>query len=129
MALLVPSVGEAQMLTLILAGNTSLRLFQNNHTPAEADGDTDYTVATFTGYANVTLTGGSWSITTGDPSFATYAQQTFSSSANQSAQTIYGYYVVHVASGVLLWAELFSSPVVIANNGDQIKITPRFELA
>jgi hypothetical protein len=53
-----------------------------------------------------------------------------SSSANQSSQNVYGYFVVQTTSGILLWAERFSDgPYPIANNGDQIKVTPRFELA
>jgi len=132
--LLVPNVGEARMLKLIL-NNVSqedviLKLYKNNVTPAEGDVASDYTVADFTGYASLTLTGASWSFTTGDPSYASYAQQSFTSTAGGQSQTIYGYFVVQASSGILLWAERFAgAPYAIVNNDDAIKVTPYIELA
>jgi hypothetical protein len=106
--------------------NLSLRLYQNNITPAETDVTATYTLATFTGYASVTLTGASWTITEGAPSQASYAQQSFTSSADQTLQNIYGYYLVQVTSGLLVWSERFTNaPFAISNNGDQIRVTPR----
>lgn len=134
MTLLVPNVGEARMLKLIL-NNVSqedviLKLYKNNVTPAEGDVASDYTVADFTGYASLTLTGASWSFTTGDPSYASYAQQSFTSTAGGQSQTIYGYFVVQASSGILLWAERFAgAPYAIVNNDDAIKVTPYIELA
>lgn len=130
MALVVPNVGEGKMLALILAGDLTLKLYKNDVTPGEGDTAGTYTVADFTGYANVTLTGGVWSVTEGGPSYATYAQQTFASTLGGQSQNIYGYYVVHAASGILLWAERFAgAPYAIINNGDSIKVTPYIELA
>lgn len=134
MALLVPNVGEERMLKALLnhtaPENLTLKLFKSNTTPVEGDTAGTYTEADFTGYSAVTLTGSSWSVAAGDPSFATYAQQTFSSSAGGQNQSVYGYFVVQATSGILMWAERFSDgPYVIVNNGDQIKVTPRIELA
>lgn len=132
MALLVPDVGEGRMLRLItnaVAGESLvLRLFTSNTTPAEADTAGTYTEASGSGYSAITLTGGSWSFTEGAPSYASYAQQTFTFSG--ALGNVYGYYVTQSSSGTLMWAERFSDgPYNIANNGDQIKITPRLELA
>lgn len=133
MPLLVPNVGEGAMLKAIVnhtaATNLVLRLYSSNTTPAETDTAGTYTEATFTGYTAATLTGASWSITEGGPSYAQYAQQTFTSSAAQS-QNIYGYYLQYTTSNILGWAERFSDgPYAITNNGDQIKVTPYIELA
>jgi hypothetical protein len=130
MTLLVPNIGEELALKAFLnhtAGqNLVLRLFQNNITPAETDVAVTYTEATFTGYANVTLTGSSWTVVQGAPTEATFAQQTFSSTAAQATQNIFGYYLTQVTSGSLAWAERFTDgPYPIANNGDQIKVTPK----
>jgi hypothetical protein len=102
-----------------------LKLFKSNTTPTEAHTEADYTEADFTGYGSISLTGGSWSTTPGAPSQVSYAEQTFASSANQSAQLIYGYMLVQTTSGKLVAAERFTNgPYSIANNGDQVKVTP-----
>lgn len=110
--------------------NLVLKLFKSDTTPAESDTEATYTEADFTGYSAKTLTGSSWSMTPGAPSLAEYAQQTFTSSADQSAQSIYGYYYVQATSGKLVAAERFSDgPYAVSNNGDNIKITPKITAA
>lgn len=127
MALLVPNIGEQRALEAWIKGmNTVLRLFKSNTTPAETDTAATYTEADFTGYSAPTLTGASWVVTPGAPTLAAYAQQTFSSSADQASQNVYGYYVTRSSDGELVYAERFSDgPYAVANNGDQIKITPQ----
>jgi hypothetical protein len=121
--------GEDIMLQAVvnkLAGqNLVLKLFKSNTTPAEADTEASYTEADFTGYSAITLTGASWTATPGAPSQVTYAEQTFTSSADQTAQTIYGYMLVQVTSAKLVAVERFASSYVIQNNGDAIKVTPK----
>ena len=129
MALLVPNQGEDLALQALVnktaPQNLTYRLYKNNKTPAETDTEADYTQSTFTGYAAAALTGASWSTTPGAPTSATYAQQSFTSSADQAAELAYGYYVIQATSGKLVWAERFTNgPYTIANNGDVIKITP-----
>lgn len=133
MTLLVPNAGEDLILKAILAHtaglNQTLKLYKSNTTPAETDVAGTYTEADFTGYASAALTGASWSFTPGAPSEASYAQQTFTSSADQTQQDIYGYFVVQQTSGTLLWAERFpAGPYPIANNGDNIGVTPKITL-
>lgn len=134
MALLVPNVGEGELLGRALneatPDNCVLKLYQSNTTPAEADVVGTYTEATFTGYSSATLTGASWTVTEGAPTYAQYAQQAFTSSAGSQNQDIYGYYVTNNAGTILLWAERFTNgPYNIANNGDEIRVTPYIELA
>ncbi len=109
--------------------NLILKLYKNNVTPAEADVEGGYTEADFTGYSNVTLTGASWTATPGAPSQVTYAQQSFTSSADQSTQSIYGYFLVQASSGLLVAAERFSDgPYPISFLGDIVKVTPKITL-
>lgn len=132
MTLLVPNNGEARMLKALVnhtaPENLVLKLYTNNITPAETDTAGTYTEASGFGYAAITLTGASWTITEGAPSDASFAQQTFTFTGNLG--NVYGYFVVQATSGILLWAERFSDgPYPISNNGDQIKVTPKIELS
>jgi hypothetical protein len=131
MTLLVPNAGEARMLKAVVnhtaPENLVLKLFTNNVTPGETDTAGTYTEASGNGYAAITLTGSSWTITEGAPSDASYAQQTFTFTGNLG--NVYGYFIVQASSGILLWAEKFSDgPYNIVNNGDQIRITPKITL-
>jgi hypothetical protein len=134
MTLVVPNVGE-QIGLEALVGKTAgqnliLKLFKNNYTPVEGTIASDLTVSDFTGYSNITLTAASWTYTAGDPGTLAYAQQTFTSSAGSQSSANYGYYLVQVTSGTLVWAERFTDgPYTIVNNGDTIKVTLQITLA
>lgn len=133
MALVAPNVGVQEILRRALnysaTGNVVLRLYSSNTTPGETDTTATYTEATFTGYSAITLTGASWTVTNADPAVASYAEQTFTSSAGSQNQAIYGYYVTNAAGTVLMWAERFTDgPYTIVNNGDAIKVTPQITL-
>lgn len=130
MALLVPDVGEVRLLSYavnkLTPENFTLKLYQNNITPGESDVAGTYTEATFTGYAATTLTGANFTVSTvTGTTTATYSpNQVFTSTANQTTQLIYGYFVVGASSGILMWAEKFTDgPYAISVNGDSITIT------
>ena len=131
MTLLVQDNGEGDALQYFVnkaaPQNLVLKLYKNNVTPAETDTAASYTEATWTGYSAITLTGASWGAPSeGAPSSIAYAQQTFTSSANQTLENSYGYFMVRASSGRIALAERFSDgPYGIANNGDTIKITPQ----
>lgn len=134
MTLLVPDVGEVELLKAALAvanmnATTTLKLYTNNVTPGESDTAGSYTGAAGFGYGDKTLTGTSWSVATvTGTTTASYAQQTWTFTG--ALGNVYGYFVIRADSGVLLWAERFSDgPYNIANNGDQIALTPKIELA
>lgn len=132
MALLVPNVGEERALKAILnhtaPQDLTLKLYTSNTTPAESDTAGTYTEAAGFGYVAKTLTGASWTVTAGDPTVATYAQQTWVFSG--ALGNVYGYFVVQSSSGILMWAERFTDgPYNVQNNGDEIRITPRIELS
>lgn len=135
MTLVVVNQAEEHFLDLILGVNYTLRLFKNDVTNGltagqiEALTEASFTEATFTGYAAVALTGGSWTTTPGDPCVGTYAAQSFTSTADQAAQTLYGYYVTRTSDGKLEWFEEFTSPLQIEFDGEFIRVTPRMTLA
>lgn len=131
MTIRVPNEGEVQLLGMML-GKTSmetfrLKLFTNNITPAETDTSASYTEASGFGYAAIDLTASNWTVGSGDPADASYPLQSFSFTG--ALGNVYGYYVVGVTSGKVLWAERFSDgPYSITQSGDSIKVTPKFQL-
>lgn len=133
MSLICFNKGAQEILTRALnkgaTGDLKLKLYKSNTTLTEATAIADLTLADFTGYADITLTGASWGITDADPSVASYAQQTFTSSAGSQNQPVYGYVVTNSGGTIALWGETFSDgPYTIVNNGDVIKVTPTFSL-
>lgn len=135
MTLVVVDQAEEHFLDLILAVNYTLKLYKNNVTSGltqvqkDALTESSFTEATFTGYSAASLTGGSWTTTAGNPCTGSYGVQTFTSSADQTAQTIYGYYVVRTTGGALEWFEDFTTPLTIEFNAEYIQVTPRITLA
>lgn len=134
MALLVPDVGEVELLKAALGvtamgASQTLKLYTNNVTPGESDTAGSYTAASGSGYADKTLTSTSWSVATASGTTeGTYAQQTWTFTG--ALGNVYGYFVIRADTGVLLWAERFSDgPYNIANNGDEIRLTPKIQLA
>jgi hypothetical protein len=125
MALVFPDVGENIVLEALVnktaPQNLVLRLYTSDTTPGESDTAGTYTEATGNGYSAITLTGASWGAASGGS--IAYAQQTFTFSG--ALGNVYGYYMTQASSGTLVYAERFTDgPYNIANNGDQIKITP-----
>lgn len=127
MAISVPDVGENLVLEMIVnktaAQGLVLKLFQSNTTPAESDTAATYTEATFSGYSSIALTGASWGTASGGS--IAYAQQTFTHNGGATSNSIYGYFVIQTTSGTLLYSERDgAAPFTLANNGDNVKITP-----
>lgn len=134
MALLVPDVGEVEFLKAALqvtnmSATMTLKLYTNNINPGESDTAGTYTGAAGFAYADKTLTGASWSVSTvATITSGTYAQQSWTFSG--ALGLVYGYFVIRADTGVLLFAERFTDgPYNIANNGDQILLTPVIGLA
>lgn len=126
MSLVCVDQGEEIILTAICAVNYTLQLFSNNDSPIDTDTEADYTLASGGGYADLPLTGGSWTVTPGDPCVALYAAQTFSFSG--SGGTVYGYLIVRTSDGKLLFAERFDSGPFVTAVGVNIVVTPRLTL-
>jgi hypothetical protein len=135
-ALVLTDLGADRMLEIILnnswpAGGNNLRLelFATNVTPLDSVAYADYTLATGGGYAHKDLTRGSWTINSDAIINATYAEQTFTfTGALTTNGTLYGYLVVD-DDNIVWWAQKFDSTFTPANNGDQLKLTPKIELS
>ena len=106
--------------------NLRLKLFATDDTPAETDTTGTYTEAVGGGYADILLTGASWTVTPGAPTSAAYAQQTYTfTGALTTNGTIYGYFLTQTTSGTLYAAEAGAAlQFTPANNGDTYKVTP-----
>jgi hypothetical protein len=135
MALVLADVGADLILNTFFNAtaqqNLKLKLFATDVTPADTDTHATYTEASGGGYAAKTLTNASWTVSSAnDPSDAVYAEQTFTfTGALTTNGTIYGYYVTNNAGDCLVYAERFASSFTPANNGDQLKLTPKFQLS
>lgn len=136
MALVLADVGADQILKAYFnnswpaSKDFKLRLYTNDYTPVQTSVLGSFTESTAPGYTAITLSNASWTVTVGnDPSDAVYAEQTFTFTG--SGATIYGYYIEdnNGSSGTLVWAERFATSFTPANNGDTIKLTPKFQLS
>jgi microcystin-dependent protein len=130
------SILESYLTLAALGGGLAVRLFTNDVTagltPAQRDAldDTDFTEATFAGYAAVVVDAvADWTITLGDPTnMATDVPATFTRSSTGTAQDVYGYYVTAEADDTLQWFEQFDAPVTIEVEDDAINVTPTLTL-
>lgn len=104
-------------------------LYQNNHTPAAGDDISDYTEATFTGYAQDDFAPSTF----GAVSVVSHVAQSVSSftaeftQTSGSNQTIYGYYLLD-DGGNFIGAEMFASPVTMSPGGT-LEVTPTLKHA
>ena len=126
MSLLVPNIGEQEMLNRILGKTTStdlkLHLFTNDVTPDEADTVATYTESEAAGYEEITLESATWSVATDDgTTTASYPLQIF---IYTEGETVYGYYVTDLAGTTLLWAEAFAEAITIPGIGGGIIVRP-----
>jgi hypothetical protein len=137
MALVLADVGADHMLEAVFnnawptAGkDLTIKLFTNNYTPLDTSDVDDFTEAAGGDYAAKTLSNGSWTVApANDPSDAVYAEQTWTfTGALDGGATIYGYYVID-ADGTYWFGEKLGATFTPANNGDQLKVTPKFQMS
>lgn len=99
-----------------------------NVAPGETITHATITEPTGTGYARITLTDASWSVTN---DVASYAQQTFTGGAGGWTGSIQGYFICTKSAGGtkrLLYVEVDGNgPYTIAEN-DTYKITPNITI-
>lgn len=111
-------------------GNCTLLLFTNDPaaglTAAQKKALTNasFTAATFTGYANKTLTAANWVVTGGLPTKAEYPAQTFTRAATGAAQTVRGYWIRRNTDSRLLTYRYFPGPLKFEFNGDEYTFNP-----
>jgi hypothetical protein len=132
MSLVTSNQGEGIALEYLInkgsPSNLVLRLYTNNLTPGETDTEATFTEASGSGYSAITLTGASWTVTTGAPSEAAYAQQEFTFSG--ALGNVYGYYYTRAGDSKQIIGERFSDgPYNITASGQKIRITPKITAA
>ena len=135
--LLVPDEGEGQMMEQLrsLWNSTSLivGLFVSAHTPVNTDVLADYEAieATFPGYARSDPVPWGAPDTDGAGRARTTSDDVliFMRVANGAPEKAFGYFVIDVASNLLMWAEEFAVPFVIDDEtADPILVRPRITL-
>jgi hypothetical protein len=138
MAICLTDLGADQILkayfnnTWPASKDLKLHLYSNNFSGTDTSLTASFTEVTGGGYAAITLTSGSWTVTpANDPSDAVYAQQTFTfTGAIGGSGTVYGYFVDdNQGGGALIFSEMLGTPFTPANNGDQVLITPKFQMS
>jgi hypothetical protein len=131
---LVPNAGEEQIIKGLLnvepSENLVLRLFKNDITPTSTMTLTDYTEATFTGYSAVTLSSGSWNVSSSDTAYAEYAAGVPFTCTQTTSENVYGFYLTGAGSSALYWSERFDvAPRTITYVGDSLSPRPKITLA
>jgi hypothetical protein len=107
--------------TSLAANNTKLHLFTNNVTPAKSDTVGTYTECSASGYSAITLSSGSWTVSTvSTTTTAAYATQTFTLTASA---TIYGYYITDSGGTNIILSEAFPAVFNIPSSGGSVAIT------
>jgi hypothetical protein len=105
-----------------------LRLFCNNFTAVDTSVTADFVQATGGGYAEITLTSGSWTVSiVGGIAQAAYPVQSFTFTGPLTTNlSVFGYYIVD-GNNVLQWAENFTAPVAPVSPGNHIDVTPIYQ--
>lgn len=127
MALVLPNQGERNSLDMWLSDAApeaqTLKLYENDVTPAEGDTAATYTEATIAGYAAKALARATWNAATSDGggiTSKTYPGQLFSFTGTG---IVVGYFIIKATAGTILWAErMFASPGQTFNNADSLTL-------
>jgi len=126
MGLVVPDVGEVILLDVLVNGDTlaafECRLYQNNYTPVQGSTLSNFTVATFSGYAADWTTFGPATIVSNKGKIVATTPVSFVHNGGATSNTIYGYYIVDTVTNEVVWAEKFAASQAMSNNGDTINI-------
>lgn len=138
MSMMIPNEGKLEWAKRALYSNSgsenlTLKLFQNNISPAETDTAATYTEATFTGYVAVTLTSsqsaGTWAVPTTSSNLAVSQYGTNAVFTAASDQTIYGWFIVGASSGKCYASQAFGAGKPLAGaTSDQLTIVPVMQL-
>lgn len=134
MNMVIPDEGKVAWLTDMFSLNTReslvCKLFQNNETVDDLSTAGDFTIATFTGYANVTIARNAW----GTPVISGSSGQVDANTApvfsctGGSAQTVYGWILVGNTSGLVYAGQNFDTPRVMSSGATETLDPFRFKL-
>ena len=122
--LVVPSVGRAAMLELIVKAGLTLELFTNDVQPGSSDTTGTYTTPSGGGYASKKLAGKGWVVKNG---VAIAPEQVFTFTGPIKPNLVFGYFVR--LGNILMWAERSEQPFPVNLKGDTFIVVPTFTLA
>lgn len=127
----VHNEGRTEMLdTLVgaVSGDIKVGLFTAPATPGVADGMSDLTEATFSGYGRVHPTWSGLAIDANGNAKLVGTACTFTHNAGGTHNTVLGYFVTNESNGTLYFSELFSAPITLNANGQFVTVTPSWYL-
>jgi hypothetical protein len=105
-----------QLLLASRWATAKLRLYTNNITPSTSSVVADFTEATFTGYAAITLP--AWPASTLASHIATSAQASQTFTITSGSQNVYGWYITDSGGTHLLAAQRDpAAPVALSSTG------------
>lgn len=116
-SIVTPDEGELELMDKMLKDPLTtnedylLDLYQNNYTPVQGSTASDFTVSTFGGYGQKTLTRSGFNSATlvGDVAKSQYGTDQVWTCTSGS-ETAYGYLIRGATSGKVLWAQRFDNP-------------------
>lgn len=125
-----PTTNEETILAALIAASAPfngaiVHLYMNNVSPVKNQGVTQFTEATFTGYAaSSALVFGTVLVDVNGVAVLQGGQKEFVASGSTIGNNIYGAYVTDSTGATLLDAWRFAdAPLVIANSGDGVLVT------
>src|SRR5689334_10427768 len=130
MNMVMPDEGKAEVLEELFRSTGSrptwtLYLFSSNTTVADASVFADFTIATFTGYSNVSIARADWSaaVVSSNIGNITKTSAPSFSCTGGSPQNVYGWILRNASSGKLWFGQNFDSPISMVN-GATLAIDP-----
>lgn len=128
----VTDVGGQALLNVLFGATAkttsfTLQLFTDSNVPADGDTNATHTVAAGGGYADKTLTNNATVALNGGIPEAVWAAQTWTFTGALTGNAIIRGYQV-LSGTTVLFEETFGTPFTPANNGDQLTLTPKFQL-
>lgn len=130
MPLKVPDEGERKIMNILRdqwdagAPPIFIRLYENNHVPADNDTVDSYVECKSPGYQQKPLDQWGAAATVGGKAVLEHPQVTWTFTG-AGVQPLHGYYVTDAVNEILYWAEKFEQPVNVIN-GLQQNIVPKF---
>ena len=120
-----PDIGLIPLLQLMVSSTLHLNLFTNNITPDRSTVVGGLNVATWSGYAQVSLTSGDFTASgvVGHVGFLLAPPKSFAN-ASGSPQSAYGYYLTDASDTILLAIARFDSAPITKADGEFFFVAP-----
>jgi hypothetical protein len=125
MNMIIPNEGKIKWLMRMVDPTTHedtiVELFKNDYTPVVGSVETDFTPATFTGYAPITIAAADWSMPTVVANVGQVDTDTVPEfvCTGGAAETVYGWFLRGATSDIVHAAQRFDSPRVMSNGSTE----------